>query len=124
MFFFVCVSWSLYKIYILLHSYVSRADLYGAPCSFQALTFFLFEDPHAKYNTQNAGKDIAKKGQHLPSIMTNATRKCEGLSVVCLNMSLVTLSLSPICLHNQSCMLCAIWPHFPRTPTVPHTTKP
>lgn len=64
MFFFVHVSWSLYKIYILLHSFVSRGDLYGVPCSFLALIFFFsFEDPQAKYNTKNAGKYVAKKGQ-------------------------------------------------------------
>lgn len=70
------------------------------------------------------GNTLLKKGSRLPCFMTNAMRKCKGLSVVCLNMSSVTFSLCPVCLHNQSCMFCAIWPHFARTPTVSHTTKP
>lgn len=91
--------------------------------------FFFFSPSHLKTHVPNTtwrmpGKTLLKKDSSLPSIMTNVMRKCEGLSVVCLNMSLLTLSLSSICLHNQCSMLWAIWPHFTRIPTVSHRTKP
>lgn len=89
---------------------------------------WLFFFPHLKTHVPNTtrrmpGKTLLKKDSSLPSIMTNVMRKREGLSVVRLNMSSLTLSLGSICLHNQCCMLCAIWPYFARTPTVSHTQR-
>lgn len=66
MFFFVHVSWILYKIYILRYPYVSRGEAVWRSLFFPGFGFFffpLFEDPCAKYNMKNAGKNIAKKGQ-------------------------------------------------------------
>lgn len=123
-FLFSCILEPLQALHFTLFTCKPRRSVWSSLFFRGVDFFFLFEDPQAKYNTKNAGKYIAKKGSRLPSFMTNAMRKFEGLSVVCLNMSPVTLSLRSICLHNQSCMFCAIWPHFARTPTVSHTTKP
>lgn len=125
MFFFVHVSGSLYKIYILRYSYVSQGAVWSS-LFFSGFDSFFF--PHLKTHVPNTtrrmpGKTLLKKDSSLPSIMTNVMRKREGLSVVRLNMSSLTLSLGSICLHNQCCMLCAIWPYFARTPTVSHTQR-